>query len=110
MVQRTTEHRRIGTTLPAGRTRRERDQQITGDRIHLGVFRSGRWGGTDGTGGQMRVDQDGSLEDITLSAIQIGQRWVLAGIGRNGGVVTKQLCTGAITVAVGQLKAVRFAC
>ena len=103
LALRTTEHSRIGTTLSAGRTRRESDQQVPADRINLGVFRSGRWGGTDGAGGQMRVDQDGSLEGFTLSAIQIGQRSELPGIGRNGGVVTKQLCTGAVAVAVGQL-------
>ena len=74
LALRTAEDSRIGTTLSAGRTRRESDQQVPADRINLGVFRSGRWGGTDGAGGQMRVDQDGSLEGFTLSAIQIAQR------------------------------------
>ena len=69
LALRTTEHCRIGTTLSAGRTRCEAISSSPLIGINLGVFRSSRWGGTDGAGGQMRIDQDGSLEGFTLSAI-----------------------------------------
>ena len=86
-----------------GPTHGEADQQVTADRVDVGILRASGRGGADRVRGEVGIDQNGPLLLASSSGVEIGESLIRIAVALTIGAREQHFSSGTAAIAVRHL-------